>query len=304
MRFCNLFLKECCQHLSSPFSPHLPSPPSHFQSFPTLSFQWYGKAKCEQNNSALERREFLELGTRRIEIVNTKYSFSLKQTSPEISAVHQTSGSNYCVPGTLLGCKSTDGQPLPICPASPLLPFWENKLLLHTWRHMLPMHILIYLLIFLLPVIIKIYLSPQLPIDWGKQYSQWSINSDLLHDKESISIYYLIYGLNYLKHDQAGTKQTLSSAQASVARLGRHQTQAQGLQVPRAVKNQPIWHFPPLAHSHRLAVCHLGREWKGQIMRPGQQGTSLAHLVARTMNLARKWVNFCPLQRRPSSGGF
>lgn len=209
------------------------------------------------------------------------------------------------MPGTLLGCKSTDGQPLPICPASPVLPFWENKLLLHTWRHMLPMHILIYLLIFLLPVIIKIYLSPQLPIDWGKQYSQWSINSDLLHDKESISIYYLIYGLNYLKHDQAGTKQTLSSAQASVARLGRHQTQAQGRQVPRAVKNQPIWHFPPLAHSHRLAVCHLGREWKGQIMRPGQQGTSLAHLVARTMNLARKWVNFCPLQRRrPSSGGF
>ena len=77
---------------------------------------------------------------------------------------------------------------------------------------MLPMHIVIYLLIFLLPVIIKIYLSPQSPIDWGKQYPQWSINSDILRDKESIAIYYLIYGLNYLKHDHAGTKQKLSSA--------------------------------------------------------------------------------------------
>ena len=92
---------------------------------------------------------------------NTKYSFSLKQTSPWISAVHQGISERLrCARYPAQVSTDTDGQSLLSC--LPLLPEQTLSSLLKIYAPNAYSNIL---LIFLLPVIIKIYLSPQFPID-------------------------------------------------------------------------------------------------------------------------------------------
>lgn len=163
---------------------------------------------------------------------------------------------------------------------------------------MLPMHILIYLLISLLPVIIKIYLSPRLPIDWGQQYSQRSIHSDILHDKESISIYYLIYGLNYLKHDEAGTKQTLSSAQATAVGLEGIKPKPKAGRFPEQQKSTDL--TLPTPHPHPLVPpwsLPLGEGGQGTHTR----ANSTSHKLGKSAGLDNESDQEAG-QRLPSAG--
>ena len=120
MWFCNLFLSACCQHLCKPVYPLLPSPPHHhFRCFPPLSSQLTleGQTRTEQRSPWAEGISGC-LDIQRLERVNTKYSSSLRQISPWISAVHQKI---QRAPGTLLGSRDTVSLCLPLL-FSPLLP--------------------------------------------------------------------------------------------------------------------------------------------------------------------------------------
>ena len=113
MWFCNLFLSACCQHLCKPVYPLLPSPPHHhFRCFPPLSSQLTleGQTRTEQRSPWAEGISGC-LDIQRLERVNTKYSSSLRQISPWISAVHQKI---QRAPGTLLGSRDTVSLCLPL----------------------------------------------------------------------------------------------------------------------------------------------------------------------------------------------